>query len=156
MPSNSIKEPKISFGRWEPYYLRGATTSYDPFVGLPPEFDVSGIYLWAHFKNKRQKEANKDGNLHLNRNIVYIGKSRKITRRLEGSRHEKVNEYRKQFNDPSLKCLYYSICYTDWTTWDFQKKNLGRALNACLLYIERKLIWEFAKTYSDIPILNRE
>lgn len=151
-----IEEPEISFARWEPWYMRGTTTSYIS-AGLPPDFDVSGIYLLAHFRNKRQKEANKDGQLHLNPHVIYIGQSRTITRRLEGSRHEKVKkEYKKQFKDNELKYLYISLCYTGWTSWDFLNKELGSARSACLLYLERKLIWEFAKTYSKVPILNRE
>jgi hypothetical protein len=151
-----IKEPKISFARWEPWYMRGTTTSYDPF-DPPPDFDVSGIYLLAHFKNKKQKEANKDGQLYLNPYIIYIGQSKKITRRLEGSRHEKVrNEYKKLFKDNDLKYLYFSLCYTDWTSWDFRNKELSSARYACLLYLERKLIWEFAKIYSKVPILNKK
>lgn len=151
-----IKEPNISFVGWEPWYMRNTTASCDSFE-LPPDFDVSGIYLLAHFKNKKQKETNKGGQLHLNPHVIYIGQSRNITRRLEGSRHEKVEkEYKKQFKDNELKYLYFSICYTDWTSWDFRNKELGSARSACLLYLERKLIWKFAKTYLKVPILNRD
>ena len=151
-----IKEPKISFAKWEHWNMRCTTTSNDPY-DPPPYFDLSGIYVLAHFKNKMQKEANKDDKLYLNPHVIYIGQSKKITRRLEGSRHEKVrNEYKKHFKDDEFKYLYFSICYTDWTSWDFLNKELGSVLYSCLLYLERKMIWEFAKTYSRNPTLNKE
>jgi hypothetical protein len=154
-----IKEPKTSFSQWKPWALRDSTTSDDPLFRIPKDFDVSGIYLFAHFKNKKQRENNKDGQLHLNPNVVYIGESKGITRRLESSRHEKIrneDEYKKLLNDHSLRCLYFSNCYVGWTTWDFKERDLGRVRKAYLLYLERKLIWEFARTYSNVPILNRQ
>ncbi len=150
-----IKEPKISFASWKPWHSRNTTATHDPF-DPPPDFDVSGIYLWAHFKNERQKKVDNNGQLHLNPNVIYIGQSKKVTRRLEGSRHEKIKEYKAQFEDDELKHLYFSLCYTEWTSWDFQKKDLASVRYACLLYLERKLIWEFAKTYSNVPRLNRQ
>ena len=151
-----IKEPKIIFSTWKHWDMRDSTITKDPLFPIPQSFDISGIYLWAHFKNKRQKENNKKGQLHLNPRVIYIGKSKEITRRLEGNRHERVRSYKRLFRDRSLKYLYYSICYTNWTTWDFNKKKFSKALNACLLYFERKLIWEFAQTYKTIPRLNKE
>jgi hypothetical protein len=151
-----IKEPKTSFPRWKPAALRDSTTSDDPLFPIPKWFDVSGIYLLAHFKNKRERENNKDGQLHLNPNVVYIGESKEITRRLEGSRHEKIREYKKVFNDHSLKCLYFSECHVGWTTWDFQERDSAMVRKAYLLYLESKLIWEFAKAYSKLPDLNKK
>lgn len=87
-----IKEPKISFASWKPWHSRNTTATHDPF-DPPPDFDMSGIYLWAHFKNERQKKVDNNGQLHLNPNVIYIGQSKKVTRRLEGSRHEKIKEY---------------------------------------------------------------
>ncbi len=151
-----ISEPTITFTRWDPWCMRDSTSSDDPF-DPPQDFDISGLYLLAHFRNKRQRENNKDSQLHLNPNVVYIGKSKRITRRLEDSRHEKVtHEYKRLFNDPMLRYLYYSIWYADWTTFDFAKGTLAKALNACLIYLERKLIWEYVKVYDTIPILNKE
>jgi hypothetical protein len=150
-----MNEPTIAFGAWKPWHSRDTTTSGDPF-DPPPDFDVSGIYLWAHFKNQRQRKADKNGQLHLNPNVVYIGHSKTITRRLEGRRHEKVKEYEELFGDYELRHLYFSLCYAEWTSWDFQELPLSRARRAGLLYIERKLIWDFAKTYSKVPVLNKE
>lgn len=151
-----IKEPKISFTEWRPWYLRDTTTPSDPF-DPPREFDVSGIYLLAHFTDETQKAANKDGLLHLNPNVIYIGQSKKITTRLEGRRHEKIKtEYKKRFDDDELDYLYFSLSYTDWISTAFREKDLGSARYTCLLYLERKLIWEFAKIHSKIPLLNRQ
>lgn len=150
-----IKEPEISFSPWKLSALRNSTTSDDPLFPIPKDFDLAGIYLFARFKNKRQRENNKDGQLHLNPNVVYIGQAKGITGRLEGSRHEKIREYKKAFKDHRLNYLYISHCYVGWTTWDFQKRELGRVRRAYLLYVESKLLWEFAKVYSNTPRLNR-
>ena len=146
----------ISFTKWIRWCLRDTTTPSDPF-DPPKEFDVSGIYLLAHFRNEAQKADNKNGLLYLNPNVIYIGQSKKVTARLEGKRHEKVRiEYQKRFDDEEMTCLYFSLSYTDWTSWAFREKDIGPARYACLLYLERKLIWEFARTYSKIPLLNRQ
>ena len=54
-----IKEPQISFASWKPWHSRNTTATHDPF-DPPPDFDVSGIYLWAHFKNVRQKTVDSE------------------------------------------------------------------------------------------------
>ncbi|GBE04685.1 hypothetical protein BMS3Abin10_00301 [bacterium BMS3Abin10] len=152
----NIKEPDIIFLSWEPWHMRDSTAQRDP-DDPPPNFDVSGIYLFAHFKKKPRREKIKNDKLHLDPNVIYIGKSKRVTNRLEGKRHEKITkDYIEIFNDKALEKLYYSLCHTGWTTWDYRDGDYGKALNAGLLFFERKLIWEFAKKYRTIPILNRQ
>jgi hypothetical protein len=151
-----INEPKIDFPRWEHWNTRGSTKQKD-LLDPPQDFDLAGIYLFAHFKHKSQRTNNWNGKLHLNPNVIYIGQSKKVTMRLEGRRHEKIKtEYKKRFDDDELAHLYFSLSYTDWTSSAFREKDVGSARYACLLYLERKLIWEFAKTYSKVPILNKQ
>ena len=129
-----IKEPKISFAEWKHWSLRHTTTPSDPF-DPPKGFDVSGIYLLAHFRDDVQKVDNKRGLFHLNPNVIYIGQSKKVTGRLEGKRHEKVRiQYRKQFEDENMDRLYFALSYTDWSSYAFCEKDVGAARYACLLY----------------------
>ncbi len=149
-----IREPGIHFLDWRRWSIRGTTRQEDPFDDPPSDFDVPGVYLLAQFKANMQMKKNVDGFLHLNPHVLYIGLSTRVTHRLEGAKHEKIRSAIKD-GTVDLKNLYFSICHPEWHPVSPENKDMVRVRKTWLHWVERKLIWEYAKTFKRIPILNR-
>ena len=75
-----------------------------------------------------------------------------VTKRLDKS-HEAVCQYQDEFGDNRIDKLYYSEWLSPWSKWD-QNSNIGQAQLAFIHYIERKLIWEYAKKHHRLPRFN--
>ncbi len=150
-----IDEPQVTFPHWRSWNTR-PSTSDNSLWATPKDYDLGGVYLLAHLPNTPDKNGPYTSSLHLNSDVVYIGMSTRITARLEGNRHEKVRDkYRRFCKDPECEFLYYSIYYSeDWSTLLGWTSELGRVKRAFLYFTERRLLWEYAKTFGRLPALN--
>jgi len=137
----------IYFSAWTPWHLRD---QIDPIDTTPTDFGLSGIYLLARF-NDPQKAKKCFKRLHLNPDVIYIGVSRSTIHRL-GRYHKRVARYKSAFFDSSLSELYCSVWQSDVPNYDLTRGNT--VAEACLLHIERKLIWEYASAFNRLPALN--
>lgn len=146
-------EPKLHFSSWKEWSFREMTRR-DDFFDVPKSFDVPAVYLFAYFKSKKQMKDNNSELRYLNPSVIYIGQSTRIIHRLED--HEKVTkEYIRKYKDTACKYLYHSISYPEWHPLAAKDAEVGIVRKAWLHYIERKMIWEYAKLHSKIPSLNK-
>jgi hypothetical protein len=137
----------IYFSEWTPWHLRDRI---DPIDDTPTNFGLSGIYLLAHFNDPR-KAKKFFRKFHLNPDVIYIGVSRSTIHRL-GRHHKIVARYKSEFFDSPLSKLYCSVWQSDVSNYDLTRGNT--VAEACLLHIERKLIWEYALAFNRLPALN--
>lgn len=139
-----IKEPNIIFSKWRRWSHRHCLTEdFD----VPRDFGILGIYLFA------SPEPTDSIKRHILSNVIYIGMSTHITRRLD-KRHKAIRQYQEIFNDPGEQQLYFCEWQSPWTNWDIKKESGAEQL-AFVRYIERKLIWEYAKKFHRLPIFNK-
>jgi hypothetical protein len=151
------EDPRVDFPGWRSWSSRESTTEFDPFLDVPKTFDLGGIYLLAHFKTTPKRDDSRTPYRHLDSDVVYIGMSSRITFRLEGGRHEKIrHKYKVLYNDKHCMCLYYSIYYSEWSTWQDWSSEMGKVKKAFLYYTERRLLWEYAKRFHSLPKLNSQ
>ena len=90
---------------------------------------------------------------HLQPQVVYIGMSTHVERRLERN-HAGVARYRKHFEDPKCKNLWVSIWHSDTTNWDLGKPA-GVVGCATIALYERALLLAYALKHLRLPVLNR-
>lgn len=92
---------------------------------------------------------------HLAPEVVYIGMSQRLIGRTQN--HPKIGSlYKAKFPDPRCEFLYFTHCDFGhgWTSWDLTHRSLSIVKSAFIQYIERKLIWEYAKQFNRLPALN--
>ena len=138
-----MDEPKVYFSKWRKWIYRDRVS--DNF-DVPDNFGILGIYLLAA-PLPSQNEI-----LHLAPEVVYIGMSSHVTRRLDKS-HKAVQQYQKDSGDNEAANLYYSEWLSPWSNFD-ENTDIGKSRLAYIQYIERKLIWDFAKKYQRLPKSN--
>ena len=138
-----MDEPKVYFSEWRKWIYRDRLS--DDF-DVPDDFGILGIYLLA------APLPSQDEPRHLAPEVIYIGLSSHVTRRLDKS-HEVVQQYRKESGDNEAVNLFYSEWLSPWSNWD-QNTNIGKSQLAYIQYIERKLIWDYAKKYHELPKFN--
>ncbi len=151
---NQLVEPDIIFRPWK--HWRKRETTYDPFHDVPRDMYEPGIYLLAQLNDATKLSNTDSANLYMNPQVVYLGASTMVTNRLEGKKHSAVyGKYAEKCDDPEFKKLFFSICHLNFKNLS-AKGNLRKVNNAYLYYIERKLIWDFAKEYKRLPLLNQQ
>jgi hypothetical protein len=145
-------EPTLTFSGWRAWALRGDTRrEFD----VPQEYDLPGIYLFAHSKSGAPKEGKA---IYASPAVIYIGVSKQTTIRMQGGNHRTaVKAYREKFGDPTCKQLYFACGTLDalWSNWSLDNTDDGKAKMAYLLYLERKVIWEHVKQTGRLPRLNK-
>jgi hypothetical protein len=115
------------------------------------EFGILGLYLLAEADVKPSSgHALKAGELP--EEVVYIGMSRHIDRRLEKTHHA-VTRYTKSEN-AELSRLWFATWQSEWTNFGLKRKG-GLVGLATLALYERALILLYAKKYGRLPKLNR-
>jgi len=139
-----MEDPEVCFSKWKKFIQREQLGGGND---VPDDFGLLGVYLLASLLPSDEKPH------HLAPDVIYIGMSSHVTRRLDRSHHA-VRQYKDDSGDNYLDKLYYS----DWMSqWDNRKPNsdIGRAQLAFIYYIERKLIWEYAKKHQRLPMCNK-
>jgi hypothetical protein len=137
------REPEVSVNGWHAWKNSGLAYSTNFEWEREQEHQYAGAYVLGHFKDA--PVANKDP--HTDEGVFYIG----MTEHLESRprlRHEKIDEYRKRFADPSLEYLYIAV-YAMLDCFRIRAPH-----SAYLRYLERKLIWEYAQIWGKLPLLN--
>jgi hypothetical protein len=146
-----IKLPKkLIFTEWKLWAKRESTT--DPEGDVPSEFDFAGLYIFACFP-EGPETASKPDSRNLIEEVVYIGQSMRITKRLEGKRHEKIETYRTQYRDPDLEYLYFAF-WEFKTSIDWNIDPDKDIVNAAIQYFERKCIFDYINKFGQLPGLN--
>jgi len=137
-----MKEPKVEFSIWKK--LKNRDRLRDDF-DVPEDFGLMGVYLLA------SPFPSDHGLHHLAGEVVYIGMSGHVTKRLDQS-HEAVRKYRDETGDVSVENLYFS----EWISPLSKQYRNGdnKPQLAYFHYIERKLIWEYAKKHNRLPKYN--
>lgn len=146
-----LKDPIIVFPRWKPWSQRPRLSDC---IDVPLNFDFGGLYLFAYFPNSKHSALDSAAS-HLLPEVIYIGMSKRLTGRTQ--HHEKISHlYKTKFEDPQCKSLYFAHCDfgLGWLSHDLTHGNLASAKLAFVLYAERKLIWEYAKKFRQLPPLN--
>ena len=69
-----------------------------------------------------------------------------------------TRSYKNKFGDSQCELLYFTHCDfgLGWGSRDLTHRSLSRVKLAFIQYAERKLIWEYAKKFDRLPLLNRE
>ena len=148
---HKLEEPIIAFQKWQPWSKRPRLSDC---VDVPPDFDLGGLYLFAHFSNTKEPAMNMDAS-HLLPDVIYIGMSQHLTGRTQS--HKKIsNLYKTKFEDPQCEFLYFTHCDFGygWHSRDLTHGSLARSKLAYVQYAERKLIWEYAREFNRLPSLN--
>ena len=138
-----MEEPEVDFSKWRKFKNRDRLSEdFD----VPDDFGLLGVYLLASPLPSDQELH------HLAGEVIYIGMSSHVTKRLDRS-HKAVRQYRDEIGDDSVENLYYSEWSSPWSNWD-QKSTIGQAQLAYIHYVERKLLWEYAKKHGGLPRFN--
>jgi hypothetical protein len=138
----------VFFSNWTSWHSRERLDALDD---VPHDFGISGLYLLARFETPEDSKSRCEP-FHLNPNIIYIGVSRSTIHRL-GRNHGTVARYKSTFSDVTLSNLYCSVWQSEISNYEIQRGNaIARSF---LLYVERKLIWEYTCTFDRLPRLNR-
>ena len=138
-----MDEPIVHFSEWKKWIYRDRLSEE---FDVPNDYGLLGVYLLAAPLPSDQELY------HLAPEVIYIGMSSHVTKRLDKS-HKAVRQYRDKFGDTRIENLYYTEWLSPWSNWD-QNRNIGQAQLAFIHYIERKLIWEYAKKHHGLPRLN--
>lgn len=138
-----MKEPELQFSKWRKWKYRDRLS--DEFE-VPEYFGLLGIYLLATPLPSLQTPS------HLEPEVIYIGMSSHVTSRLDKS-HKVVCQYRKEYRDKNAENLFYSEWLSPWSNLH-HNTDIGKSQMAYIYYIERKLIWEYAKKYNKLPKFN--
>jgi len=138
----------VSFPNWTNWHSR---ERLDPLDDTAQAFGMSGLYLLARFETPEDSER-RCKPFHLHPKVIYIGVSRSTIHRL-GRYHGTVTRYKSTFSDITLSKLYCSVWQSEISNYDIQRGNV--MAQAFLLYVERKLIWEYVSRFDRLPSLNR-
>ncbi len=147
-----MKPEDIYFISWDAWEKREKAT-WD--CDVPTDFGLAGLYLLANFKDERDV-TNESPPTHLDPNVIYIGVSDSPIHRLGSNSHGAVNRYKAKFKDPSLSNLYCTHWQSRITNYELKNSESGEAKRTYFLYLERKLIWEYATRFNRLPALNRK
>src|SRR5207248_3279754 len=104
----ALHMPKAAFSDWHSWRFRQRTTEQ---FDVPEDFGILGIYLLACSTDGPPPSSATER--HLLPNVIYIGMSGHVMRRLERG-HRAVNRYRTQLKDASGKNLYFCQWNSDW------------------------------------------
>ena len=137
------------FDPWRRWRLRERLSDE---LDVPREFGILGLYLLATSEVCVSNHAHSDL-LHINSNVIYIGMSKHVTQRLE-KHHGAVHRYRQETDDTTAEYLMYSQWMSPWTTYRVADPKSSRYF-AYVRYLERKLIWEYARDFDRLPRFNR-
>jgi len=146
-----MNEPLVAFPQWTPWSKRPRLSDC---LDVPDDFDFGGLYLFARFF-PGAPAANLEAS-HLSPEVIYIGMSKRLTGRTQN--HEKIaRSYKTQFDDQKCQSLYYAHCDLGpgWSSWDLSHREGASVKRAYLQYAERKLIWEYARKFNRLPLLNK-
>ena len=138
-----MKVPEVNFSTWEKWQCRERLSEE---FDVPEDFGLLGVYLLASPQPSDQELH------HLAHEVIYIGMSGHVTKRLDKS-HKTVRRYRLESGDDGAENLYFSLWPSEWSNWH-QNSNIHQTRLAYIRYIERKLIWEYANKYGELPRLN--
>ena len=144
-----IDEPDVDFSRWREWRYRDRL--FDEYT-VPPDFGLLGVYLFAAFEPSEQPTLNPMG-AHLDEHVVYIGMSTHVTRRNDKF-HNAIRRFKDDLHKTPTAVLWYTDWESPWSNGELSRVG-GEAKRAYILYIERKLIWEFTKAFNRLPKLNR-
>ena len=139
-----IKEPTVHFTDWRNWIARDRLAD---IKDIPKDFGVLGIYLLAAFESSDPPESESTAR-HLHPDVIYIGMSENVTKRVD-KHHGAVHRYRQKSMYNKTAKLYCCDWQSQWTNFDKRPPEL-----ACIRYIERKLIWEFANMFNRMPEMN--
>jgi len=136
----------IWFDPWKPWHMR-----YRPSLDfeVPESFGIFGIYLIAAFQSTPVKKEIEPTSLP--KEVVYIGMSSHVDRRLEKS-HSAVRKYRRETGDERCENLWYGRAYSSWSNGVSGNIEMARAY---IVYYERALILEYTRANEALPKYNR-
>jgi hypothetical protein len=141
-----LSDPEIRFSSWVTWEQRGVFA----------QLTIPGVYLLAHLATTLTGPADP-----LTREIVYVGETGALHTRLGQfntvalaghGNHSGARAYYKEFKfRPPLKGLSVAVLPMALDgAWNHRQGTAFRK------YIERKLIWQYAAKWGDMPICNRE
>ena len=139
-----MDEQEVRFTEWRAWIARDRLG--DDF-DVPDYFGLLGVYLLAAPSPSREQPK------HLAPEVIYIGMSGHVTRRVSKT-HGMVQRYVAETGDVDGQRLFYSEWSSSWSNSELNT-NIAKARLAYIQYIERKLIWEYAKQYERVPKYNR-
>ena len=140
--------PPVAFSEWRKWRVRErASDQFD----VPREFGILGLYVLGTWDGS--PGSGPADKRHLAPDVVYIGMSDHVLRRLERT-HAAVQRYRVDFNDPLCSRLHFAQWESAWTNFGPRK---GRVVQAAVLRaLEAHLIAEYAMNFGRLPALNRQ
>ena len=138
-----MKALEVNFSTWTKWQFRERLSEE---FDVPEDFGILSVYLLASPQPSDQKPH------HLANEVFYIGMSSHVTSRLDKS-HKAVCQYRLKSGDDAVENLYFSLWSSDWSN-SHQNNNTHKTRLAYIQYVERKLIWEYANRYGELPSLN--
>ena len=149
--SADVTYPDIVFHPWHRWKDRRLLLD-EPFQHEIEHADTvryGAVYLFGHFTGDELKEKPVSWTAE---GVIYIGFTQNVRNRpIRG--HNKIPDYKKKFSDPYLRHLFVSLFdVAKWGMWD----RLTPPQMAFLKYVERKVIWEYADKWGDLPALNSE
>lgn len=136
----------ISFDDWKPWDLRlKLSEEFD----VPEEFGIYGIYLVAEFETA--PEVRKITPISIPEEVIYIGMSSHVDRRLEKS-HSAIRKYMEESGDSNCEKLWFGRAQSSWTNSQLEGQAVATAYMA---YYERALILEYTRSYGKFPRFNK-
>lgn len=135
----------INFGDWIRWSTRDRPSR--EVDDVPEIFGVQGVYLIGEFRSPPIQRSIEPKCLP--QEIIYIGMSKHLDRRLEKS-HQAVKKYRRETGDVHCDSLWYCRAYSHWSNISENK-----AVTAYVLYYERALILEYVRAYGNLPKYNK-
>lgn len=138
-----MKSPEVVFSHWQPWNQRHTI----------PDINQPGVYLLAHFQEMPLGPVDPQ-----DRGIVYIGETCDSLKRRwrffdraafeNGENHSGGLTHRKKFGDRQD-----DLYVTAFPVKDIAQKEIR---NAFILYVERKLLWEYVQRWDGLPMCNKE
>lgn len=146
MPSiNSNDIPDLVFSPWRHWKGRPRPSKQ---LDVPVDWGLLGLYLLA--SEDALVALDQPGHKrHVASQILYIGMSRHVDRRLE-KHHSGVRRYKERYGDADGAKLVFSMWQSSWSNTVENSVH-----DAALAMYERILLWEFAKANGRLPALNR-
>ena len=147
--SKLFEVPHLAFAKWRKWIAR-PRPSHD--MDVPSEFGMLGLYMLACSDTTPPGNSTSPDTADLPEEVIYIGMSRHVDRRLESS-HNAVARYKKKYADEPCSGLWFSSWSSEWSSWS--SKTCGPVERATLVFYERALILAYAKRFGRLPALNR-
>lgn len=117
---------------------------------VPLGFGILGLYVLAASAEEPPPLSTAD----LPKEVVYIGMSRHVDRRLERS-HNGVSLYKSTYSDAACTSLWFSVWRSEWSSGAHRFGVDPIALATVAVY-ERAVILAYARKHGELPALNRE